>query len=103
MMIFGFSPMRSTSTMPDASTRSETRKAIVAGVEIRRLFRQVRADAGQIGAAVFVGRGGDSLRQHVEGSAIECRFRRCRFGGGRFGAATASASFCSPAVLSTSK
>ncbi len=85
MMIFGLSPMRSISTMPDASTRSERRgKPKLRASKSGDCFA-VRTDAGQIGAAVFIGRGGDGLRQHVEGSTIERRFRWRRFGGGCLG------------------
>ncbi len=40
----------------------------------------MRANAAEIGAAVFVGRGCDSLGKHIERRAIQRCFRRCGFG-----------------------
>ncbi len=70
----------------------EAWKTVVAWVEVRRLFRQMRADATEIGAAIFVGRGRHSLGEHIERRAIQRCFRRrgfgrrrlCRDGGFRF-------------------
>src|SRR3984957_7993495 len=54
-------------------------KAVVARVEVRRLFRQMRANTGEIGAPVFVGRGRHRLGEHIERRAIQRCFRQRGF------------------------
>jgi hypothetical protein len=61
----------------------KARKAVVARVEVGGLFRQMGANAAEIGAAVFVGRGRDSLGEHIERRAIQTCFRRRGFCGRR--------------------
>src|ERR1700722_1046314 len=58
----------------------KARKAVVARVEVRRLFRQMRANTGEIGAPVFVGGGRHRLGEHIERRAIQGCFRRRGFG-----------------------
>src|ERR1700722_8869308 len=78
----------------------EARKAVVARVEVRRLFRQMRANAAKIGAAVFVGGGHHGLREHIEGRRSRATFADAGLAAAAFGAAV---SFWSPTPLSTSK
>src|ERR1700722_2540703 len=58
----------------------KARKAVVARVEVRSLFRQMRANTGEMAATGFVGGGRHRLGEHIERRAIQGCFRRRGFG-----------------------
>lgn len=62
----------------------EAGKAAVACIEVWRLFRQMGANSRQVGPAIFIGRRGHSVFQHLQCGRVKLRFCR-RLGGGCLG------------------
>lgn len=55
----------------------EAGKTVVARIKVRRLFRQMGADARQVGTAVFIGRRRHGILKHLQRGSVKLRFCRC--------------------------